>query len=744
MLSLFKRLRSSTKTFQALISLAIVLILTGEQAGLWPSQVLQRLEWLTYDERVVTTLSEQQDPSIVIIDIDEQSLQSIGQWPWPRTQVAQLIFSLFEDYDIQLLGLDVIFAEAEANLLDMQWHQLREHYPELPETAAIASGDNLLSQVLMNYPVVSAFYFDHAQQGTNSSAESTGILPPALIVNDPPEVWQQLPIHKPSRFTSNSTAVQSFVLSGGYFDNPRVDADGVFRRVPLVQQWQNELYGSLPLAMLYTLLGQPPVDLDIFPAGGQLHLEGIDVGGFYFPTDPTGAVLVPWAGRRGHYQYIPAAHVLAGTVEPELLAGKIVFLGTSAPGLMDLRSTSVGGVYPGVEIHANVLAGMLQMSFRSEPGYSLAITVLGLLVLGILMTIYYPRTRAVQLIALSSLLVVLHIWSNMYAWHQGLVLPLASGVLLIILMTGWHLTMNFWRESHAKRQVAAQFGMYIPPELVENIVASPEAQSMAGQEKELSVLFSDVRGFTSFSEKIAPAELTNVMNRLLTPVTKAIHANLGTIDKYMGDAVMAFWGAPLHDEQHALHALQGAIAMQNALAEINQEFVQEGMQSLAMGIGVHTGLMNVGNMGSEFRMAYTVLGDNVNLGARLESLTKNYGVDTLISEVTYNITAPAGLFLCRKVDYVRVKGRDAPIRIYQLLDSLEQATADDKQKASSSDSAIALYEQRLFSEALEAFSAHLSQWPHDMLAQLYQARCQEYIDTPPPDNWDGVFTHHEK
>ncbi len=331
----FKQLWSSSKAIQALVSLAIVCLLAGEQMGLWPSQVLQRLEWLSYDQRVINTLSAQQDPSIIIVDIDEESLQQIGQWPWPRAQVAQLIFSLFEDYDIQLLGLDVIFAEAEANLLELQWQQLREQYPGLPETHSLVGGDNLLGQVLMNYPVVSAFYFEQAQPQT--STRSTGVLPPPLIINNPAESWQQLPLPSPARFTSNSPSVQSFVLSGGYFDNPMVDADGVFRRVPLMQQWQNELYGSLPLAMLYTLLGQPPVELDIFSGGGQLHLEGIDVGGFYFPTDPTGAVLVPWAGRSGHFQYIPAASILLGTVDPAQLAGKIVLLGTSAAGLMDLR-----------------------------------------------------------------------------------------------------------------------------------------------------------------------------------------------------------------------------------------------------------------------------------------------------------------------------------------------------------------------------------------------------------------------
>ncbi|MCC5854356.1 MAG: adenylate/guanylate cyclase domain-containing protein [Idiomarina sp.] len=737
---------SSSKSLQALVSLVLVFWLLGEQVGVWPSQVLQRLEWLSYDERVVRTLDGEEDPAIVIIDIDEYSLQQGGQWPWPRAQVARLLENLFDEYQIQLLGLDVIFAEPEANLLATQWHQLVSRYPDLPDEPEIVSGDVLLAETLMNYPIISAFYFDQANSTANGYSRSTGELPPPLMMAEPTNNWTSLPIPRPSRFTSNHPQVQPFVLAGGYFDNPMVDDDGVFRRVPLLQEWQGELYGSLPLAMLYTLLGQPPVALDVHEAGGMLHLEGVDVGGFYFPTDPTSSVLVPWQGFREHFTYISAYDVLTGAVDPEQLAGKIALLGTSAPGLMDLRSTPVGGVFPGVEIHATILAGMLQMSFKSEPGYSLAVTALGIALIGLLMTIFYPRLRAVALMSISALLLILHLAANLYAWHAGLVLPLASGLLLIALLTSWHLTMNFWRESAEKRQVAEQFGRYIPPELVKDIVASPEAQDMVGQERELTVLFSDVRGFTSFSEKIPPAELTDVMNRLLTPVTRAIHKHRGTIDKYMGDAVMAFWGAPLPDDEHAVNALAGALAMQEALAEINAEFVSEGRDSLAMGIGVHTGVMNVGNMGSEFRMAYTVLGDNVNLGSRLEGLTKGYGVDILFSENSLAALSclVEPLFLYRRLDRVRVKGRETPLTIYQLMGYLNTASEQEKQLATSSDSALELYEQGHFKGALRAFKKHLEDQPTDPVAQLYLERCEEYLATPPPADWDGVYTHTSK
>ncbi|RTE87730.1 MULTISPECIES: CHASE2 domain-containing protein [Gammaproteobacteria] len=733
-----------SRTFQATISLIILFWVIGEQVGVWSSNVLQRLEWLSFDERVVQTLDGTHDPGIVIVDIDEKSLQEFGQWPWPRAYVARLVYELFESYQIQLLGLDVIFAEPESNLLATQWQQLRQSYPNLPETPSIASGDAVLGNVLMSYPTVSAFYFDSSLQ-VGSGAESQGVLPPPLQVTNPKQEWQQLPLVRPTRFSSNNEEVQPFVMSGGYFDNPLVDEDGVFRRVPLFQVWQDELYPSLPLAMFSTLLGQPPANLDIYEGGGQKHLEGVDVGGFYFPTDPQGAVLVPWFGTREHFDYISASDVLFGEVPQEQLAGKIVLLGTSAPGLMDLRSTPVGAVFPGVEIHASILAGMLQMNFKSEPGYSLAITLIALLITGLLMTWYYPRLSSVALLSISTLLTATHLGVNLYAWQQGLVLPLASGLLLLLLLTGWHLSMNFWRESLQKRQVAEQFGRYIPPELVTDIVASPEAQDMLGQEKELTVLFSDVRGFTSFSENIPPAELTEVMNRLLTPVTKAIHNNKGTIDKYMGDAVMAFWGAPLKDQQHAIHALEGALAMQDALKEINDTFVQEGKKALAMGIGVHTGLMNVGNMGSEFRMAYTVLGDNVNLGSRLEGLTKGYGVDILFSESTLEHIEKYAeeQFVYRKVDRVRVKGREAPLTIYELMGYQADSQASPAQ-VTSSNKALACYEQGQFKEAKRLFREHLEQWPNDKLAKLYVGRCKEYIEEPPGENWDGVFTHKTK
>ncbi|HET8816869.1 MAG TPA: adenylate/guanylate cyclase domain-containing protein [Pseudidiomarina sp.] len=720
--------------FQLVGSLAIVLWLAGEQTGWWPTQILQRLEWMSYDIRVNQTLRGQAPQEFVLIDIDEASLQTYGQWPWPRQQIATLIEKAFSDYQLQLLGLDLVFAEQEQNLLAQQWQQLQQRVPALANEPMPETGDTALAQVLAQYPVVTGFYFER----TGSAAMSTGMLPPPLdvIAGDTAAPLAEIPIVRPDRFASNIEALQAFASAGGFFDNPTVDADGIFRRVPLVQEFNDQLYPSLPLAMVRTLLGQAPVTLDTHFEGGLWQLEGLDMGGFYYPTDPTAAVLVPWYGGLNTFARVSAAAILRGDPHvADKLRNRIAILGTSAPGLMDLRATPVASIFPGMEIHASVLAGLLTMNFKSEPGYAVAMTFIGLLLLGLTMSWLYPRLPAFALVTTSAVLGAAHVGANLYAWTQGLVLPIASGILLIVLLTGWHLALNFWRESRAKRQVASQFGLYVPPELVADIVAAPNAQDLTGQEKQLTVLFSDVRNFTSFAETIPPAQLTAVMNQLLSPVTRAIHEHRGTIDKYMGDAVMAFWGAPLPDAKHALHAVQGAVAMQRALRKTNHEFAAQNLPELAMGIGIHTGIMNVGNMGSDFRMAYTVLGDNVNLGSRIEGLTKNYGADILISDDTLEALGVEHELCIRPVDLVRVKGRETPVMLHEVvLNPEHQATIAQVQFAWN------CYRNRDFAEAEKAYSSLAG----DQLGLLFAQRCNYYQQNPPLPEWDGVFTHTYK
>ena len=742
-----RRLRFSITKLQITVSLLFTLMIAGDVAGFWPSGIMARLELIAYDYRIPMLFQDEPDPSLVIIDIDERSISELGQWPWPRRVVADLIEKLFSTHGIAVLGVDVVFSEPESNVLANEWQLIREIYPELPADIPVASGDERLAEVISNWPIVLGYYFSGLDPAYPLSVQSVGLLPPPLqVVSDPDWTSLDLPLIEAERFNGNLALLQSAAnvigAGAGLFDNPGVDVDGVFRRAPLIQKAPDgHLYASLPLAVLSELLGNPPIALEVADAGGLYQLEGVDVGGFRIPTDSRGMALVPWYGPERHFRYVSAVDVISGRLAADAIAGAIVMLGTSAPGLKDIRATPVGAVYPGVEINLTLLAGMLHQRFLAEPDYARAGSLVILLVLGAAGAFSLPWLNSLFIIVVSGTLLLLHVLLNLWIWQNGLLLAFAPPALLIALLTGWNLLCNYLRESRRGNMVRSRFGQYVPPELVTDIIKSDKEISLEGEERELTVLFSDVRGFTSFSEQLTPAQLTDVMNRLLTPLTYAIHTHRGTIDKYMGDAVMAFWGAPLTDDQHAQHALEGAFAMQAALQEINRKFADEGLTELKMGIGVHSGLMNVGNMGSAFRMAYTVLGDNVNLGSRVEGLTKNYGLDILVTEHTRSLVTG---WQFRPIDKVRVKGRDQSVMLYAPLGKTDDITTDQQHLLEASTNALHVYWQGNFETALMHFKNMATVLPHDETARLYIERCEFYIANPPGPDWDGVWTHTSK
>ncbi len=716
--------------------LAILLLLLAPPLGWIEVPTLERLEWVTYDLRVRATLPFAGDPALILIDIDERSLFELGQWTWPRTRIAELIERLFEDYHVALLGIDVVFAEPEHNPLHALWPELVQQYPVLAGASTPIDGDQELASVLARHPVVLGYYFQ-SRIGP-ADPPSVGLLPPAAELERPTLALSRIPLPRPERHTANLHPLQQAALSGGFFDNPFVDDDGVVRRVALLQIWEDAVYPSLSLAMLMSLLGHPALEIEVSEGGGLAQLEALDVGGFRIPVDARGAALVPWFGPRGQFSTISAADVLNGTANPATLAGATVLLGSTAPGLMDLRATPVGGVYPGAEINLSLLAGMLHQRFLAAPAFIVAGEIITLIAVGLLMILIFPLLKAPLLMLASALLLAGLIAGNLWAWHAGWVLPLASGLLLVAGQTLWQLSMNLLRESQQKHWVTARFGQYIPPELVQDMVHSGQSFGLQGEAREMTVLFSDMQGFTRFAENLEPQALTQVMNRLLTPLTEAIHERRGTIDKYMGDAIMAFWGAPLRDAEHARHALEGSFAMRTALAALNRELEAEGQPPLVMGIGLNSGVMSVGNMGSSFRMAYSVMGDPVNIGARLEKLTRFYGIGIIVSECT---AAQVPEWAFRHIDRVRVKGRTAPLTILEPLgprDTLPKPVFDwlaDHQRA------IADYTAGRFTEAEQRIRTMEAERPGDPLYRMYRERLEALRMRAPPEDWDGVWTH---
>jgi adenylate cyclase len=726
-------------------------VLLVDTSGFYKYPFLKQLENWTYDTRLNFTRLDTIDERVVIVDIDESSLAEVGRWPWGRDKLATIVENLFGFYQARVVGFDIVFAEKDESsglhrfdeLANTRLKENTEYKQVLEEIRPSLMHDEIFARSLDGKNVVLGYYFKFNVQEGESGV--TGLLPPALTRMD--AQWsERLPIHKSTGYGGNLEILQSSAKSGGYFDNPFVDPDGVFRRVPLVQSYEGYLFASLALATTQAYLGAEGIELAVKSEGAKgskeyYALETINIQNYRVPVDARAAVFVPYRGRQGSFPYVPIYKILDRSVDPTLLKDKIVLIGTSAPGLLDLRSTPVQNIYPGVEVHANIISGILDDRIKHKPawtvGYEFVLLVVIAISMALLLPLVSPLLAAVATGGISGLVMA----GTFIAWHNNLILPLASPLLLIGLIFTLHMSYGFFIESRGKRQLANLFGHYIPPELVDEMSESPDEYSLDGENREMTVLFSDVRGFTTISEGMDPKQLTQLMNALLTPMTRVIHKNRGTIDKYMGDAIMSFWGAPIADPEHAHHALYAAMEMMEELKIMQEDFRQRGWPEVNIGIGLNTGNMNVGNMGSEFRMAYTVLGDAVNLGSRLEGLTKNYGVNIIVSESTKSEIPE---FLFRELDLVRVKGKNEPVAIFEPIGHKNDVEKSVTEELSAYRKALKNFRAQSWDNAeLDFFNLNRS-YPDRYLYTVYLDRIAIYRKDPPGEDWDGVFTHTSK
>ena len=738
---------SYLKLYRPLSCVLITLLFMAHSAHWLEIPTLQRMENIVYDLRLRSTAPNTIDPRIVIVDIDEQSLAQEGRWPWRRDKLAYLVDMLFDYYQIKLLGFDVVFSEPDTSagveLLEQlatgQLQNNTEFLSTLETMRPQLSYDQLFAKSLQNRPVVLAYF-------TSPIAEKTpeiGALP-APLAKAKEHPFSRLLANEKS-YAANLPKLQTAATSAGFFNNPSVDEDGVYRRLPLLVEYQQQIYQALALALFRTLLELPPVEFVTGSGYGNndsQRLEALNIEGFHIPVDQSSTLLVPYRGRQGSFRYISATDVLNGVVPTDALKDKIVIVGTTAAGLLDLRATPVQHVYAGVEIHANILSGLLDQRIKSRPSYSLGIELLELAVICLAAIVILPRLPVFLSALILGVWLVGGIAVNFYSWAVwDIDTALAAPITLLILLYGIQLFFGFFFESRRKKQLSNIFGQYIPPELVEQMSQSDEEFTLTGESRDMTVLFSDVRGFTTISEGMEPQELCELINGILTPVTRVIHESKGTIDKYIGDAIMAFWGAPLHNPQHASYAVQAGLNILQALSTIQQDFKAKGWPEIDIGIGINTGKMSVGNMGSQFRIAYTVMGDAVNLGSRLEGLTKQYGVKMIVSESTLQ-AAPE--FTYRELDKVRVKGKHKPITIYEPLGVSTVISAEQLQLLDLLNQGLHRYRQQQWADAQDIFGQLAGQYPHDKLYAIYLERIAYYLESPPETDWDGAFTHTSK
>lgn len=684
---------------------------------------------------------------VVIIDIDEKSLRQVGQWPWPRDTVAKMISNLGAAGP-RAIGLDILFAEEDRTSPKNFLVELQHYLPGAITAAQLAElkgrekldHDLTLGQALAETPSVLGYVFQTTDDGLKNNTDKP--FPGALIRLEPGHFkYADLALIQAYRAILNIESITR-AESEGFF-NVIPDATGTVRKVPLFMELDGLPYPSLALEMLRIGQGTQAVTIQVAQQekSSRRSILGVSFGDRAVPTDEVGQITVNFRGPAYTFPHIPAVDILEGRRLDEL-RDKYLLIGTSAAGLLDLRATPFSSVYPGVEVHANVIDNVLNgdpfsYDYFTELGLTCTLIVLGGLLLTALLAYSSAFAGAMGTIMLIGVTVVGN-YSLFFKRHElvGMVYPLATIIMLFVIVTFF----NYFYEGREKRFISKAFGRYVSPQVVAQLRANPEQLSLRGEQKELTVLFSDIRGFTTISEGMDSEQLGRFMNEYLTAMSNIVMAHSGTVDKFIGDAVMAIWGAPLHDEAHAVHSVQAAFAMLRKLDELRPLWLARGLPAIDIGIGINTGLMSVGNFGSEQRFDYTVMGDNVNLASRIEGSNKTYGTKIIISEYTREALGDG--FYCRFIDLVRVKGKIQPVKLYEPLCA---GVPDLKTMKAVDEFELAMSHYRLghFDEA-ENILTQLQAAGPAKLYQLYLLRLDHFRTNPPPEDWDGSFTFTSK
>ena len=719
------------------VTLLITALLCASVLQGRPPELLRRIDLWLQDAWTRSTLDQPTAaPQVTVLTLDEASLELLGQWPWPRDRLAQIVDATFK-LGARALAFDIVFAEADRSDAEL----IRQRLPKSAETEQLLRDldrDARLARSLAERPVVLGYYFN------DDPKRRTGALPepwlPAEMMADQGLRWPQ-----GAGYGANlPLLVDAAASRAGHF-NPQVDLDGVTRRVPMLIEHEGMLYPSLSLSVL-TLLAGPQAVIDFGKAqtiDGRAVTDTLTLGDFRLPIDESARVLVPFFGGRGSLPQVSVADLMTGRAKAADFEGRVVVFGPTAPGLKDSRATPVDRNQPGVELHASLLQGALTGQLPSRPPTTDA-AVLSLLVLtGLGMAVGARGFRPLRFLIVSSALGAGVIGlQGLLWWQQRLVLPVALPLVQVALLFTVLGSLGYVLETRGRRAMNQLFGQYVPPELVGEMNEDPSRYSMSAQATELTVMFADVRGFTTLSEKMTPSALGELMNTLLTELSRVIRADhLGTIDKYIGDCVMAFWGAPVARADHAREAVAAALDMQVALDALRPMLTLPEGAYIDVGIGLNTGPAVVGNMGSAYRMAYTVLGDTVNTASRLEGLTKAYGAHIVVGEAVRAACLPD--YLWCELDAVRVKGRVKPLAIFEPWCRIGQATEAQLEQIRRHEQALAAYRARAFDQALSAWQALHADAPHP-LWEVWLERAEHYLAEPPPADWDGVYTFQTK
>lgn len=681
------------------------------------------------------------DRNVIILDIDEKSVAKYGRWPWSREIIADIVDKLAESGAISV-AFDVLFSEPESspiytiskklqakNIYDAQWQQ------QLGSVQSLFQADKQLADSMANFNAILAFTF-------NTLSTQVGSLPPPLLKLDP-KLSKSLHLVELPGYTNSLPQFQKAAAGNG-FVTVQPDDDGILRRVPLILIKNQQLYGSLSLITAINFLLEDNISLaGSYDKQGNYYLEGINIGKQLIHTNQSGEILIPFHGRRGTIPYYSIADLMNNKIAPVDIENKIVLIGSTLLGLADFQATPVNSIYPGVEVHGNIIEAILSNNLIYYPFWTLAVKVILTVVLGLIASLIYPFLRIKGLSLATTLLISSLLALEYYWWHQqrlfiSLLIP-AINIFAVYLAS---LSYGYFIETKSKQRLKSLFSEYVPPEYAEKIAEQGKNIGFdEGEQKDMTVLFSDIEGFTTISEELGAQKTKQLLSYYLTPMTEIIFNHHGTIDKYMGDAIMAFWGAPLDNENHRYDAMLAAI---DIIKEVKKRSLATSeYPEVKIKLGLSSGITNVGDMGTIYRRAYTAIGDTVNTAARVESATRMYpGIDALVTESM--IKGIDDLLFC-PVDKVYFKGKNKPTLIYQLIGKRAEQDEPTKQEALKRAQAFELYLSQDFAQSQKIYQELIdSKAPYQALYAFYLDRVTNYLNHPPANDWQGVYKHTTK
>ncbi|QPJ64300.1 MAG: adenylate/guanylate cyclase domain-containing protein [Candidatus Nitrohelix vancouverensis] len=715
----------------------------------WQPAILEVAENHLTDIRFVNRGEIDPGPEVAVVAIDEKSVDALGQWPWPRSVLALLTEKLTQ-MGVITIGYDVVFAESgsgsrsealvlledSASSIGLPSETVQEI---LNEIMSQQTSDEHFADLIEKSENVVLGYFFHDDVDVVSHLSKEQIDDNLRAIESTRYISPQIKPNAHLDFLLDFNAVENSLpmfiekSMGGGFLNIQPDRDGVLRRFPLIVKAKEHYYAPLFLQALAHFLEEPPPNF----RAGEFGVESVFINDLKVPTDLHAKFLINFYGDKGQFPYYSVIDILQDKVDPDLLDSRLVLVGATGKGLTDLRPTPFQNLFPGVEIHATIVDNILHSNYLHEPKWYHTLNYALIIFFGVLLSAILPKANWALGFVFSTSLFVGFFFFAQHMFNQGVLINLTYPSLQILLVFISITSYNYFFQSKQSRFIQGAFGQYLSPEVINRLLKDPKLLKLGGIERRMTAYFSDIAGFSSFSEQFTPNDLVEFLNEYLTAMSDVVMQYDGTIDKYEGDAIIAFYGAPIEYPDHALKACLASLAMNEKISVMRDEWRKQGKPDLHVRMGINTGSMVVGNMGSKMRMDYTIMGDSVNLASRLEGVNKVYGTAIMISQYTYGDVKDD--LEIRELDMIRVVGKNEPITIYEVLAKKGELDPESMQAMRCFEDGLRLYRGQEFEAAKNRFNDTLNRRPGDGPSKTFIARCDEYLKDPPPESWDGVY-----